>query len=225
MTSSTRGKANAVSKRRVFLVDDQSVVRYGLRELINKSMDLMVCGEASTAEVALQRIPSIKPDLAVVDLSLKGSGGLDLLKSLRFRLPSLRILVFSRYDETIFAERCLRAGARGYIMKDKDIADVRTALRQLMEGKIFLSSEMSVRLLESVARHGRSQTSSLESLTDRELEVYQLIGTGCGASGIARKLHLSVKTIETYRAKLKEKLNLKDAAELFQHALRWDGHE
>src|SRR6185503_9798460 len=208
-------------KSRVFLVDDHAILLDGLRELINRTEDLEVCGQAMSGEEAIQKLPDSKPNLAVVDLSLPGIGGLELLKTLHDRVPSVSCLVLSMHDETIYAERCLRAGARGYLMKHHSVDSLVAALRQIQSGKIFLSPQMSDRLLESITRGRPGGGSSVDDLSDRELEVYELIGRGQGASVIARKLHLSVKTVESYRAKLKEKLNLRDADELFQHALRW----
>jgi DNA-binding NarL/FixJ family response regulator len=216
-------KIQEVSKRRkVFLVDDHPVLRNGLTELINRSDDLLVCGEASTAEDGLRKISELKPDLAIVDLSLDGASGLELVKNLKIRLPETPVLVLSIHDESFYAERCLRAGARGYIMKQEAIEEVKSAIRQILGGKIYLSPRMSERLLEAVARGEAARSGSpLDRLSDRELEVFEMIGRGRATAEIAKKLHLSVKTIETYQAKLKEKLNLKDAAELMRHALRW----
>lgn len=215
------GRGSERRKRRIYLVDDHAILLDGLNALINQTEDLEVCGQARSAEEALQLLPNSKPDLAIIDLALPGMSGLDLMKSLQHRLPSLPILVLSMHDEAIYAERCIRAGARGYMMKHQAIDSLRAALHQILGGRIFLSPQMSERLIESIAHRRAGAGSRVEDLSDRELEVYELIGRGQGASDIARKLHLSVKTVETYRAKLKEKLNLRDADELFQHALRW----
>jgi len=209
-------------RRKIFLVDDHAVVRNGLAELINQAPDLVVSGEAATAEEALEKIEAEGPDLAVVDLTLGDMGGLELLKHLKSRHPLLPVLVLSMHDESFYAERCLRAGARGYIMKNEAIDQVERAVRQILDGKVYLSQRMSDQFLLAVARGDAAKIGSpVNQLSDRELEVFECIGRGLGASEIARKLHLSVKTIESYQAKLKEKLHLKDSSQLFQHALHW----
>jgi len=210
------------ARRKVFLVDDHAVVRNGLAELLNHAPDLTVSGEASTAEEALEKILSAKPDIAIVDLTLGDMGGLELIKHLRTRLPELPVLVLSMHDESFYAERCLRAGARGYIMKKEAIEQVEHAVRQILDGKVYLSQAMSDQFLLAVARGDAAKVGSpVNLLSDRELEVFECIGRGLGASEVARKLRLSVKTIESYQAKLKEKLHLKDSSALFQHALHW----
>lgn len=209
-------------RRKVFLVDDHAVVRNGLAELINQAPDLTVVGEAATAEEALTKIEAAAPDLAIVDLTLGDMSGLELLKRLKARHPLLPVLVLSMHDEAFYAERCLRAGARGYIMKKEAIEQVEFAVRQILDGKVYLSQRMSNQFLLAVARGDADKIGSpVNQLSDRELEVFEYIGRGLGASEIARKLHLSVKTIESYQAKLKEKLHLKDSSQLFQHALHW----
>jgi DNA-binding NarL/FixJ family response regulator len=209
-------------RRRVFIVDDHAVFRDGLSELINRTPDLTVCGEASSAEEALEKLEASKPDVVTVDLTLGDMSGLELLKRLKPRYPSLPLLVLSMHDEHFYAERCLRAGAMGYIMKLEPIEEVEHAVRQVLDGKVFLSQKMSDQFLLAVARGDAAKIGSpVTQLSDRELQVYECIGRGLGATEIARKLHLSVKTIATYQAKLKEKLNLKHSSELFQHALHW----
>jgi len=209
------------ARKRIYLVDDHAVVRSGLAELLNQTDPFTVCGGSATAEEALQQIPRAKPDLVLVDLALERTSGLDLVKDLKIRMPQLPVLVLSMHDEAIYAERCLRAGAKGYVMKHEAIDELRAAIRKVLEGGIAVSPRMADRLLHSFAQGGDRSESLEDRLSDRELEVYDLIGQGLGASEIARKLRLSVKTIETYQAKLKEKLGLKDSSELFRHALRW----
>lgn len=210
------------ARRKVFLVDDHAVVRNGLAELLNQASDLEVHGEASSAEEALVKILSAGPDIAIVDLSLGDMGGMELLKHLKTRMPDLPVLVLSMHEESFYAERCLRAGARGYIMKKEAIEQVEHAVRQVLDGKVYLSPAMSDQFLLAVARGDAAKVGSPVSLlSDRELEVFECIGRGLGASEVARKLRLSVKTIESYQAKLKEKLHLKDSSALFQHALHW----
>ena len=212
----------SLDKKRVFLVDDHTILREGLATLINQSTDLSVCGEASTADEALARIPEAKPDLAVVDLSLPETGGMELLRMLKLRHPELPTLVLSMHDESVYAKRALRAGAKGYIMKHEAISEVQEAIRRVLEGGLYLSRRVSDWLVQAAvqAPSGR-EAHPINGLSDREFEVFEMIGRGLGTSEIARQLHLSVKTIETYQAKLKEKLDLADAAKLFQFALRW----
>lgn len=209
-------------KARIFLVDDHPVVRSGLADLINQESDLAVCGEGTSAEEALQRIGETSPDLVVVDLSLEGTSGLELVKSLKVRYPGLPSLVLSMHEETVYAERAIRAGALGYVMKNAPLGDLQAAIRSALDGNIHLSPKMTAQILQKVAKGSApGKESPMTRLSDRELEVFELIGRGLGTAEIARKLHLSVKTVETYRANIKEKLALKDAAQLVQHAVQW----
>jgi DNA-binding NarL/FixJ family response regulator len=214
------GKGKA--KCRIVVVDDHPIVRQGLVQMVNREPDLEVCAEAETAAEALKAVAATKPDLAVVDLCLKGASGLELLKDLKVRHPKLPVLVLSMYDESIYAERALRAGARGYMMKEEAAEQVLVAIRRVLGGQIYLSEMMASRLLHLFV-DGRADagTSPTDRLSDRELEVFQLIGNGLGNSQIAAKLHLSTKTIETYRAHIKEKLHLQDSAELLRAAILW----
>lgn len=210
------------ARKRVYVVDDHLILRQGLTVLINGTPDLILCGESSTAEEALQAIPQARPDIAIVDLSLEGTSGLELIKSLHARHPELLILVLSMHDESFFAERVLRAGANGYIMKHQAISELEKAIRKILEGGIYVSANMSDRLLKAIARSDASSSgSSMDLLSDREVEVFEMIGRGLGNSEIARRLHLSVKTIESYRARIKEKLDLKNSGQLLQQALAW----
>lgn len=210
-------------KLRVMLVDDHPVVRLGLAQLINDQTDMTVCCETGTKADAVDLARTKAPDVAVVDLSLGPSSGLDLVKTLKALDEDVRILVLSMHDERLFAERALRAGANGYIMKEQVARDLLNALRQVAAGRIYLSPEMTDRLL--VATTGRkrddTRTSPVERLTDREREVFALIGGGAGTREIAEGLHLSMKTIETHRARIKEKLGLKTANELVRFATTW----
>lgn len=207
---------------RILVVDDHPIVRQGLVQLVAGEPDLSVCGEATDAEEALSLVRELQPDLAVVDISLEGTSGLELLKRLKTHHPGLPVLVVSMHDESLYAERALRAGARGYIMKHEAITTLQSAIRRVASGGIFLSDRMTERLVEKAAgRHVGGGSSGVESLSDRELEVFELIGRGLRTSEIAQQLCLSVKTIETYRAKIKEKLHLKSGAELVQHAVSW----
>jgi DNA-binding NarL/FixJ family response regulator len=209
-------------RKKVFIVDDHPVVRDGLSEMINRSGELAICGEAASAEEAIEKIEGAAPDLAIVDLSLPGMSGMDLVRTLKEDYPALKILVLSMHDESIYAERAVRAGARGYIMKRQVAREVEAAIRAVLNGDLYLNPKLSKEILESALRtDDRQPESPVNELSERELEVFKLIGKGMGATEIARKLGLNVKTIETYQARMKEKLHAKDAAQLYQKALRW----
>lgn len=215
---------NAEAKRavRVFLVDDHPIVRRGLVELIEQEPDLSVCGEASDAPAAVEAIAELQPDIAVVDISLQHTSGIELIKDLKISHHDLPILVLSMHDETLYAERVLRAGARGYVMKEEATERLMTAIRQVLKGQIYLSGRMSARLVSSfVAGPPGTGSSPMERLSDRELQVFELIGQGLSTRQIAEALHLSVKTIESHREHIKGKLNLTRSTELLQHAMQW----
>lgn len=211
------------SKTRVVLVDDHPLVRERLVELINREADLEVVGEAEDRHQALEVIESTRPQLAIVDLSLKASLGLELIKDLQVRQPGLPILVVSMQDEAVYAERCLRAGARGYITKQEASRHVMQAIRRVLEGGIHVSEAVAHQMLaRSVGRQPHKDPSSpIARLADRELQVFELIGKGHSTRQIGDLLGLDIKTIETYRARIKEKLGLKDAPELLQRAIAW----
>jgi DNA-binding NarL/FixJ family response regulator len=211
------------TKRKVFVVDDHPIVRAGLAQLINHEPDLRVCGDAEEMCAALQTIDALRPDILIVDISLNGPDGLDLLKTVRAKDPSLPVLILSMHDESIYAERALRAGANGYIMKQEGTDRVLVALRRILDREIYVSDRIANKMLRQFASAGGSanlQRSPLEDLSDRELEVLRLIGEGHGTRQIAEQLHLSVKTVETYQGHLKEKLGLKNARELVQYAIQ-----
>jgi DNA-binding NarL/FixJ family response regulator len=209
-------------KRRVLIVDDHPLMRQGLAQLINQQPDLAICGEAEDAPQALRQVSDLKPDVVIVDLSLKGSDGIELIKSLHLQYAQLPILVLSMHDEAIYAERALKAGAWGYIMKQEATNQVLSALRRVLAGEIHVSQSMSSRIVQGlVGGSGISKRSPLERLSDRELDVFCKIGRGAATKQVAAELHLSVKTIETYCAHIKEKLHLKSQRELLQHAIRW----
>jgi len=210
------------SKTRILIVDDHPIVRKGIADLVQQKPDLVVCGDADRVEDALPAIERLKPDLVIVDLSLKGVGGLELLKDLKIRHPEIPALVLSMHDETLFAERALRSGARGYVMKHEAVKELDHAIRRVLSGKIYLSQAMSDRLLHMVSQGERVRDRSpIERLSDRELEVFEMIGRGLPMREIAKELHLSVKTIETHRAHIKEKLSITSAVQLVQHATQW----
>jgi DNA-binding NarL/FixJ family response regulator len=209
-------------KNRVFVVDDHPIVRQGLALMINRESDLTVCGEAETAQAAVHAIPTIKPDILIVDISLNGPDGLDLLKDVRARYPDLPVLILSMHDESIYAERALRAGAQGYIMKQEATEKVLVALRRILNREIYVSERIANRMLQRyIGSRDPARPSSIADLTDRELEVFRLIGEGHSTRRIAEELHISVKTVESYQAHIKEKLSLRSARELVQHAIQW----
>jgi DNA-binding NarL/FixJ family response regulator len=209
------------AKRTILLVDDHPIVRQGLALLINREPDLAVCGDAEEASSALTRIEELKPDLIVVDISLNGPDGLDLLKNIRSRDSSLPVLILSMLDESLYAERALRAGANGYIMKQEATERVLVAIRRILDGEIYVSERMADRMLHRFVGGQVGERSPIADLTDRELEVFRLIGEGHGTRQIAEELHISVKTVESYQAHIKEKLSLKNARELVQRAIQW----
>ena len=209
-------------KNKVFVVDDHPIVRQGLALLINREQDLVVCGEAEDAQSAMQSVTMVRPDIMVVDISLNGPDGLDLLKDIRMRHPDLPVLILSMHDESIYAERALRAGAQGYIMKQEATEKVLVALRRILSHEIYVSERIANRMLQRYIGSPTSERpSSVADLTDRELEVFRLIGEGHSTRQIAEELHISVKTVESYQAHIKEKLSLRSARELVQHAIQW----
>jgi len=209
-------------KRRIFLVEDHPVTREGFAQLINYQADLQVCGQAGTAAKAFVGIDVLRPDLVIVDLSLAESSGLELIKDLKTRYPSLPSLVLSTHDESLYAERALRAGARGYVMKQAPTAEVMNAIRVVLGGELYLSEIMRTKMVHKQLQGQHApKARGVESLTDRELEVFDLIGRGHPTASVAAKLHLSVSTVETHRAHIKEKLRLAHATELVRHAVEW----
>jgi len=215
--------STTTKKSRVFVVDDHPIVRQGLALLINREVDLVVCGEAEDAQTAVQSVATAKPDILVVDISLNGPDGLDLLKDIHSRYPDLPVLILSMHDESIYAERALRAGAQGYIMKQEATEKVLVALRRILSHEIYVSERIANRMLQRFIGSPSAGThSSIADLTDRELEVFRLIGEGHSTRRIAEELHISVKTVESYQAHIKEKLSLRSARELVQHAIQWN---
>src|SRR5277367_5273974 len=222
MTEITRSHGvTGVRKKTVFVVDDHPLLRQGLALLINQEPDLMVCGEAEEAHAAMKAIAAIRPDILIADISLNGPDGLGLLKNLRTQYPDLPVLVLSMHDESIYAERALRARANGYIMKQEATEKVLVALRRILGGDIYLSEKMANKLLHQYISGAPADLNSrLSALSDRELEVFRLIGEGRGTRQIAESLHLSIKTVETYQAHIKDKLSLRSGRELVQHAIQ-----
>ncbi len=208
------------TKKRILVVDDHPIVRQGLALLINREPDLLVCGEAEEAMGAIHVLASARPDVLIVDISLNGPDGLDLLKNIRTTHPTLPVLILSMHDESIYAERALRAGANGYIMKQEATEKVLVALRRILSGEIYVSDRIANRMLKHyITGSGTLRNSSISDLSDRELEVFRLIGEGDGTRQIAEELHISIKTVESYQAHIKEKLSLRSARELTQHAI------
>lgn len=210
-----------LGKTRVVIVEDHPMFRERLASLINKEPDMMVCGEADNIRQGMEIIQSTGPDAAVVDITLKGSSGLELIKDLKAQSIDLPVLVLSMHDESLYAERVIRAGAKGYITKDEASGKVMSAIRKVVAGEIYLSDAMTSRVLKNMSGKNPGEISPLERLTDRELEVFQLIGKGKTAKEIAESLSLGLTTIDTYRARIKEKLNLKNATELVHQAADW----
>jgi DNA-binding NarL/FixJ family response regulator len=214
--------ATAPTKNRVFVVDDHPIVRQGLALMINREPDLMVCGEAEEAQAALAAFEELHPDVLVVDISLPGPDGIDLVKAIRARDAGVPVLVLSMHDESIYAARALRAGANGYIMKQEATERVLIAIRRILEGDVYLSNSAASRVVNQYVRGAAAMPSPVSVLSDRELEVFRLIGQGHGTREIADTLHLSIKTVETYQTHIKEKLSLRNARELVQHAIEWN---
>lgn len=212
-----------MSKRKVLIVDDHPILRKGLTLLINQEPDLVVCAEAEHAQMALDVIDNVSPDMAIVDISLPGIDGIELIKMLRLRHKDLPVLVVSMHDEALYAERSLRAGARGYIMKQEALEKVLVAIRKVLDGEIFVSERVTTKMLEKfVSTEGiRETTSPIDLLSNRELTVFRLIGQGHKTRQIAEKLHLSIKTVESYRAHIKDKLKLTDGTDLLKYAIQW----
>ncbi|MFN3597654.1 MAG: response regulator [Rubricoccaceae bacterium] len=207
---------------RIFLVDDHPLMRKGLALTLEAEPDLEVVGQAADAEEALETFEAARPDLVLVDVSLPGMNGIELVKHLIARAPDLRALVVSRHDEALYAERAIRAGARGYVSKLEADEQIVQAVRTVLRGGVYLSDEFKDRLLFGSAFGGRDVTQSpLDALSDRELEVFEMTGRGLPTREIAERLHLSVKTVESYRARIKTKLGLESGTELLQHAVRW----
>jgi len=226
MNTAVKAQNQAVSKKRIMVVDDHPIVRQGLTLLINQEPDLVVCGEAEEASGAMHVLASSRPDVVIVDISLNGPDGIDLLKNIRIAHPTLPVLILSMHDESIYAERALRAGANGYIMKQEATQNVLVAVRRLLGGEIYVSARLANQMLRHyITGSGTPRNSSTADLSDRELEVFRLIGEGHGTRQIAEELHISVKTVESYQAHIKEKLSLRSSRELLQHAIQWNMNE
>jgi DNA-binding NarL/FixJ family response regulator len=212
----------AAGRKKILVVDDHPIMRAGLRQVIAEENDLVLCGEAEDIPGALKAIEKLQPDLAVVDISLRDGSGMDLVKDIRIRWPDLKVLVLSMHDEVFYAERVLRAGARGYVTKAEAPTKVIEGIRQVLAGGVYISEKIASKMICSlVGGSGDSRTFPIDRLSDRELQVLELIGKGMQTRDIADSLHLSVKTVEAHREHIKAKLNLEGAAELAKYAIQW----
>ena len=207
---------------RIYIVDDHPLVRHGLCQIVANEADMEICGEADDSPAAIRGVGEANPDAIIVDISLKGANGLELIKNLKAIHEDIPILVFSMHDETIYAQRALRAGAKAYVMKKESPSKVVDAIRKIIQGEIYVSPSVADQVLHQIVNGpGNVSTSPVDRLTDRELEVVQLIGRGLSSREVAESLHLSVKTIESHRAHVKEKLGLRNATELVQFSVQW----
>jgi len=220
--SIVKSQSSALKRRRIMIVDDHPVVREGLVQQINRERDLEVCAQAGNASQALEAVQKVKPDLVLADINLPGRSGLELIRDIRALAPKLPVLVLSIHDESMFAERVLRAGGRGYISKQAGPEKIAKAIRRVLSGQIYVSETVSTRLLDGLSSKRPARLASpLESLTDRELEVFGLIGQAKETKEIAQRLHMSTKTVEAHRGAIKRKLKLKTGPELTRHAVLW----
>ena len=219
--------ATKQNKSKVLIVDDHPIVREGLVALIDRQGDLKVCGQADDAYDALKSIDKLKPNVVIVDISLKGSNGIELTKSIRAQYPALPVIVFSFHDESLYAERALQAGASAYLTKKADSEKILKAIRTVLNGELYVSDELSKKLLHKIIGDKTGKTiTPIDNFSDREFEVFRLIGQGYRAAEAAKQLHLSSKTIETYRERIKRKLGLGDSSELLRYAIKWSrNHE
>ncbi len=215
----------AVTQRQVFVVDDHPITRRGLTQLINNEEDLKVCGEADNAIQALDAIKAVKPDIVLVDITLPRRSGLMLVKDIRLWVPATYVLALSMHDESLYAERVLRAGGHGYIMKSEGGDRLLQAMRRVLDGATYVSEGVSRRIVDAFAGRRKEGNSSVGQLTEREFEVFQLLGQGLPTAEIGKRLHLSPKTIDSHRLHIKEKLQLHSLPELMRYAVRWAATE
>src|SRR6266404_5664682 len=211
-------------RRRILLVDDHPLTRHGMAQLLGQQRDFEICGEAGNAEQALDSIRVLRPELVLVDVTLPGKPGLELIKDINVLYPGVLLLVVSMHDESLYAERALRAGARGYLMKNEGGDKLIEAIRHVLSGKVFLSESLSDQILDLFSSgHQRRNKTPMGSLTDREFEVFQFIGQGLTTREMSARLHMSAKTVETHRLHIRAKLGLKSGPELIKYAVRWAG--
>jgi len=215
-------KRKSKNAKKILIVDDHPMMREGLAQLINREKDLEVAGEAETAAMAVEKSAQLKPDLVIVDITLPGRSGLELIRDIHAVHPAALVLVVSMHEESLYAERVLRAGGRGYVMKQAGGKKLMEAIHTVLAGQIYVSSNTSARILESFSRtRAEPAATGVESLSDREFEIFRLIGQGESTRDIAKKLNLSVKTVEVHRLNIKNKLKLATASELIHFAVRW----
>ena len=216
------GKAPSTARKRILVVDDHPMTRAGVAQLIDRQPDTQVCCEAGNPSEALDAISKECPDLLVTDITMPGRSGIEFIKDILALHPTLPILILSMHDEVIYAERTLRAGARGYIMKEAGGEKLLAAIRRVLSGQVYVSEEMSAKILDNLSgKRPRGSRSPIQKLSDREIEIFQLIGQGKSTKDIARQLNLSSKTVDVHRGHIQEKLDLKDATALVRHAVRW----
>jgi DNA-binding NarL/FixJ family response regulator len=215
-----------LEKNRIFIVDDHAMFRDGLQQLIDREADLIVCGDAAEAVEALERISKSEPDLVIVDISLSGKSGLDLIKVIKDRYEDLPVLVVSMHEESLYAERALRAGAMGYVMKQEPAKVVKVAIRKVLAGDMYLSEKMAGSVISRFMRGtGDLPPSPLEKLSDRELEVFRMLGLGKGVRQIAEEMNVTIPTVNSFRNRIKEKLQLNSSTEVMLHAIHWSREE
>lgn len=216
-----RSRSSKESLKRVVLIDDHPIMRHGLAQLVRAESGLDVCGEAGSAREGLEVVGRLKPDLAIVDLTLPDKNGLELVKDIRAIHPVTQCLVLSMHDEETYGERALRAGARGYVMKEEVADHLITAIQKVLSGGLYVSEALNARMLEQVTGASRNKVTGIDSLTDRELEILTLIGKGVPTKNIAAQLSISTRTVEAHRSHIKEKLGITDGAALVRHAVQW----
>lgn len=212
---------NSSAKKKILIVDDHPMMREGLAQLISQEPDLVVSGQADNAAQGLEQIEKDRPDLVLADITLPDKSGLELIKDIQVMHPGLTVLVISMHDESLYAERVLRAGGRGYIMKQEGGKKLLEAIRQVLAGKVYVSEKMSEKILEIFSGAKSAGESTVGQLTDREFEIFQFIGQGLDVRQISEKLHISIKTVEVHRGNIKQKLKLNSVADLIRHAVRW----
>ncbi|MBN2403202.1 MAG: response regulator transcription factor [Spirochaetes bacterium] len=208
--------------KKILIVDDHPILRQGIKRVLEKEKDLVICGEASSANEAMDNINRDKPDIAIIDITLSGNvNGIELIRSIKERFPEIYSLVLSMHSESIYAERAIKSGARGYIMKEDASKNIISAVRTVLNDELYLSGELSKKLLDKFIHKTKDSSLSIETLSNREFEIYQLVGNGFSTKEIANKLGLSIYTIESHKKNIKEKLRIKDSSELTRNAIQW----
>jgi len=216
-----RSSTSKAPIKRIVLIDDHPIMRHGLAQLVRAEEGLDVCGDAGNAREGLETVGRLKPDLAIIDLTLPDKNGLELVKDIRAAYPATHCLVLSMHDEALYGERSLRAGARGYVMKEEAADHLITAIHKVLSGGLYISETLNARMLEQVTGASRAKATGMDSLTDRELEILTLVGKGVATKNIATQLSISARTVEAHRAHIKEKLGIKDGAALVRYAVQW----